>query len=192
MSNVEMIPQYDTKLFNEIWEDVTAFTTDYNSIGIPTTISVQSITTLYYLLYARYGNNPIANYDEEQFKYKIFSVIWQYGPTWEKRVEIQQKLRGLTEDDIIKGSKAIYNTALNPSTAPSTATLDELSYINSQNTTNYKKSKMDAYSQLWELLSTDVTAEFLSKFKGCFKQFVKPEKTWIYVTDLEEDEEDNG
>lgn len=192
MSNVKMIPQYDTKLFNEIWEDVTSFTSDYNSIGIPTTISAQSITTLYYLLYARYGNNPIANYDEEQFKYKIFSVIWQYGPTWEKRVEIQQKLRGLTEDDIIKGSKAIYNTALNPSTAPSTATLDELSYINSQNTTNYKKSKMDAYSQLWELLSTDVTAEFLSKFKGCFKQFVKPEKTWIYVTDLEEDEEDNG
>lgn len=192
MNNVEMIPQYDTKLFNEIWEDVTSFTSDYNSIGIPTTISAQSITTLYYLLYARYGNNPIANYDEEQFKYKIFSVIWQYGPTWEKRIEIQQKLRGLTEDDIIKGSKAIYNTALNPSTAPSTATLDELSYINSQNTTNYKKSKMDAYSQLWELLSTDVTAEFLSKFKGCFKQFVKPEKTWIYVTDLEEDEEDNG
>lgn len=192
MSNAEMVPQYDTKLFNEIWDEASKFLADYNSIGIPTTISAQSVTTLYYLLYARYGNNPIANYDEEQFKYKIFAVIWQYGPTWEKRLEIQQKLRGLTEDDIIKGSKAIYNTALNPSTAPSTATLDELSYINSQNTTNYKKSKMDAYSQLWELLSTDVTAEFLNKFKGCFKQFVKPEKTWIYVTDLEEDEEDNG
>lgn len=189
MNSVEMIPQYDTKLFNEIWEDKDSFLNDYSSIGIPTTISAQSINTLYYLLYSKYGNNPIANYDEEQFKYKIFSVIWQYGPTWEKRLEIQQKLRGLTEDDIIKGSKAIYNTALNPSTAPSTATLDELSYINSQNTTNYKKSKMDAYAQLWELLSTDVTAEFLSKFKGCFKQFVKPEKTWIYVTDLEEDGE---
>lgn len=189
MNKAEMIPQYDTKLFNEIWEDKDSFLNDYSSIGIPTTISAQSISTLYYLLYSKYGNNPIANYDEEQFKYKIFSVIWQYGPTWEKRLEIQQKLRGLTEDDIIKGSKAIYNSALNPSTEPSTSTLDELSYINSQNTTNYKKSKMDAYSQLWELLSTDVTAEFLSKFKGCFKQFVKPEKTWIYVTDLEEDDE---
>ena len=48
---------------------------------------------------------------------------------------------------------------------------------------------MDAYAQLWELLSTDVTAEFLSKFQKCFKQFVRPEKTWIYVTDLEEDDE---
>lgn len=188
MSNVEMIPQYDTKLFNEIWEDKDAFLTDYNGIGIPTTISAQSAQTLYYLLYARYGNSPIANYDEEQFKYKVFSTIFMYGPAWEKRLDIQQKLRALTEDDLVKGSKAIYNTALNPSTAPSTATLEELDYINSQNTTNYKKSKMDAYAQLWELVETDVTAEFLSKFRGCFKQFVKPERTWIYVTDVDDDE----
>lgn len=189
-----MLPQYNTKIFSEIWEDKDEFLTDYQGIGIPTTISTANATTLYYLLYARYGNNPIANWDEEQFKYKIFAVVFQYGPSWEKRLAIQQSLRGLTEADLIAGSKAIYNSAQNPSSAPSTGSLTELEYINAQNTTNYKKSKMDAYSQLWELIDTDVTEEFIQKFKPCFKQFVAPEKVLLYVTDVEEDEEeeDNG
>lgn len=191
MSNVTMIPQYDTKLFTQIWEDKDAFLADYADVGIPTTISSTNATTLYYLLYAKYGNNPIANLDEEQFKYKVFAIIFQYGPAWEKRLAIQTALRGLSESDLLAGSKAIYNTALNPSDAPSTGTTDELSYINSQNTTNYKKSKMDAYSQLWDLLSTDVTGEFIERFRICFKQFVKPEKTWIYVTDTEEEDEND-
>ena len=59
-------PRYDTKLFTEIWEEVNDFCYDYQHIGIPTTISVGNAMTLYYLLYAKYANNPIANYDEEQ------------------------------------------------------------------------------------------------------------------------------
>lgn len=188
MSN---FPKYDTKLFTEIWESVNDFCYDYQHVGIPTTISVSNAITLYYLLYARYANNPIANYDEEQFKYKIFAIIFEYGPSWEKRLSVQQSLRGLSEEDLRLGSKAIYNHAFNPSQAPSTGTLTELDYINDQNTTNYKKSKMDAYGQLWELLKTDVTGEFLAKFQKCFKQFVTPEWTWIYVTELEQDSEED-
>lgn len=191
MSNVRMLPQYSTVLFTDIWDDVDEFLADYSSVGIPTTISTVNATTLYYLLYARYGNNPIANRDEEQFKYKIFSTVFMYGPTWEKKLDIQQKLRGLSETDIATGTKAIYNNALNPSTAPSTGSLDELSYINSQNTTNYKKSKMDAYAQLWDLLETDVTLEFINRFRVCFKQFVAPEKPLIYVTEEDEEDEDD-
>lgn len=182
----KMIPQYDTKLFTEIWEEASDFLADYGDNGIATTISTASATTLYYLLYAKYGNNPIANLDEEQFKYKVFSIIFAYGPTWEKRLDIQSKLRGLSEDTLLVGSKVIHNSALNPETAPGTQTLNELEYINAQNTSNIKKSKMDAYAQLWELLDTDVTTSFIDKFKVCFKQFVRPERTWIYVTEEED------
>ena len=101
MINVDMLPQYDTKLMTDVWSKAPDFVADYQNIGIPTTISVQNATTLYYLLYARYGNTPIANYDEEQWKYKIFSVIFQYGPTWEKRLDIQNTLRGLQISDLI-------------------------------------------------------------------------------------------
>jgi hypothetical protein len=78
----------------------------------------------------------------------MFSVIFQYGPTWEKKLDIQEKLRDLTEAEILAGAKAIYNHAFNPETTPSTASLEELNYINDQNITNYKKSKLEAYSIL--------------------------------------------
>ena len=185
-----MIPQYSTVLFTDVWESSEDFISDYTDVGIPVTIDAStSATTLYYLLYARYGNTPIANNDITQFKYKIFSIIFQYGPTWEKRLDIQKKLRDLTESDLLVGQKAIYNNALNPSTVPSTGSLDELTYINSQNTTNLKKSKMDAYTQLWDLLRTDITEEFLVQFKKCFKQFVAPEKPIIYISENEDEEE---
>lgn len=186
--DVTMLPQYSTMLFTDVWDNAEDFVAEYQDIGIPTTIANASATTLYYLLYARYGNNPLANRDVNQFKYKLFSIIFQYGPTWEKRLDIQAKLRAISDDDLVVGSKAIYNSAQNPSTAPSTAGLSELPYINQQNTTNYKKSKMDAYSQLWMLLDNDVTGDFLNKFKVCFKQFVAPERPLVYVTEDDEDE----
>lgn len=189
MSN-SMIPEYSTIKFTDVWDEVNDFLYDYQNVGIPTTIAVAtSATTLFYLLYARYGNTPLANRDVTQFKYKVFSIIFQYGPTWEKRLDIQAKLRALTDADILVGSKAIYNHAMNPSTTPSTGSLDELTYINDQNTTNYKKSKMDAYTQLWSLLRTDVTEELLKKFQKCFKQFVAPEQPTLYVSEDEDDDE---
>ena len=318
MSNVEMFPQYDTKLMAEVWNSASAFLTDYQNAGIPTTISNQNATTLYYLLYARYGNTPIANYDENQWKYKMFSIIFQYGPTWEKRLDIQTTLRGLQISDLVDngslhelfshsgsesssktgsdnntrtlnttekntGTSAVANTgtdttastgtqsvshtgtvgttgetediknhAYNPSTSPAQNAYSPLTYINEQHatkndanstvtnnltdattndlqnqtthnttstttndlsradtgtikddrtitdavnaennsqnetTTVMTAGKLKAYEKLLELLETDVTGEFISKFKICFKQFVMPERTFIYVTEDED------
>lgn len=195
-NSVEMIPQYSTILFTDIWDSAEDFKSDFQDSPfdgaiMDGTVSGQpdNVSLVFYLLYSRYGNNPIANLDVTQWKFKIFSTIFQYGPSWEKRLDIQAKLRGLTEADLLSGSKAIYNNALNPSTAPSTGSLEELTYINSQNTTNYKKSKMEAYAQLWDLIDTDVTEDFLVKFKKCFKIFVSAEQPLLYVTENEEDEE---
>lgn len=203
-----MIPQYSTNIFTDIYPDVETFVNDYknngipyqytysyiNSQGQPATATVPTLTdtnvqALFYLLYARYGNSPLANRDITQFKYKLFSVIFQYGPAWQKELEVQRKIMNLSEDDIRLGSKAIYNQALNPQTEPSTAALDELTYINQQNTTNYKKSPLEGYAILMELLKKDVTEEFINKFGRCFKKFVSNERPIIYVTEEEEDEE---
>lgn len=175
---------YRNRKFTDIWDNVEAFYEDYSSSGIPATIQEQSARTLYYLLYARYGNSTIASSDENQFKYKLFSTIYMYGPTWEKRLEIQEKVRALNLDEIMDGGKAIYNTAFNPNQAPTTDSLDELKYINQQNTTKYKKSKVDAYSILANLLETDVTEEFIEKFKKLFLIVVSPELPLWYITKL--------
>ena len=61
--------------------------------------------------------------------------------------------------------------------------------LSSTRSTTMSAGKLKAYEKLLELLNSDVTGEFISKFKICFKQFVMPERTWIYVTDTEEDED---
>ncbi len=188
-------PQYNTVLFTEVWDDVDEFLEEYQHVGedgIPVTISTTNATTLFYLLYARYGNNPIANFDINQFKFKIFSIIFQYGPVWEKKLDIQAKVRGLTDADLLTGSKAIYNQALNPSTAPSTTTTEELTYINAQNTSNIKRGKLEAYELQWSMLDDTLTNSFLEKFSICFKKFVSPENPLLYITEETEDEEDEG
>ena len=228
MSNLLMKPMYDTNLFCEIWDSSDSFLADYNNTGteftnqVPTTISQENALMTYLLLFSRYGNNPIANYDITQFKNKIFTLIWQYGPAWEKRLSMQEDIRNLTLQEITQGTKTdwssegsqsqnnsgtdttINNHAFNPSTAPTTQTTNELDYIDQQqvakgsNTSTISgtdsqttgqvvtKSKMDAYAQLWDLVATDVTNDYIAKFKNCFKQFVAPERRMIYVTEDEE------
>ena len=189
-----MKPMYNTETFVDVYGKVSDFKTDYTNIDLGGLVDVTDtenpkhtslLTKLYYLLYAKFGNSPIANMDVNQFKYKLFGIIFQYGPTWEKKLNIQSDLRALEGDNLFKGTSAIYNSALNPEQTPKTGDLTELEYINSQNTTNYKKSKMDAYGELWSLLATDVTEEFLERFRPLFKVFVRSERPILYI-----DEED--
>ena len=316
---LKTMPSYDTKIFTEVYDSADKFVYDYKHVGIPATISDANATTLFYLIYARYGNSPIANFDITQFKYKMFSIIFQYGPTWEKRLSVQQTLRDMNLADLLAngelsdlfthegedsstesstngntrnmtqsgtntGTQAmahtgtvgntgtsssstdhdnsvtnsgnfedIKNHAMNPSTTPATNAYSALGYINDQvankntssgtqttdettattgstsGTTTYNNTdtrtdnlvnsstgqvtdsgtasgtrsgsnsstntysrtmtqgKLNAYAKLLELLKTDVTGEFINKFKICFKQFVLPEHNMIYFTEEEDD-----
>lgn len=172
LHNNNLYGNYRTRKFTDIFPTVESFEEDYLNNGIPASFSSDSmIKTLYYLLYARYGNDHIASSDETRFKYSLFSIVFSKGPTWEKKLEIQKILRGLTAEEITEGTKAIHNAALNPSTAPSTAYLEELPYINQQNTTKYKKTKIEGYAILTSLLEDDVTTKFISEFKVLFNPF---------------------
>lgn len=168
-----MSQMYNTKIFTDIFEEYNDFYYYYLHCGIPTTISSDaptndsSLKTLYYLLYAKYGNSPIANYDENQWRYKVYSTIFMYGPTWEKKLNLQATLRNLTDEQIKTGiSRAIANTgtvgttgsntynnltstdsgtdvhnhAFNPESAPTTQTTTELGYINEQHVDKFGKT----------------------------------------------------
>lgn len=185
--NNSLYGNYRTRKFTDIYDNVDAFLADYSDNGLPMLVDTTNMTTLFYLLYARYGNSTIASSDENQFKYKLFSLVFQYGPTWAKRLEIQDKVRNLTEDELRESAKSLYNHSYNPSTLPSTDTVDELLTINEQNVTKHRRSKTDAYALLNDLLETDVTEEFISKFKKLFITIVEPELPLWYVSN----EEDN-
>ena len=171
-----------TKTFADEFKSADDFLNEYKANGIPATISDDSVKTLYYLLYSRYGNSNIANADENQFKYKLASIIFQYGPAWEKKLEIQDNLKALTMEELELGSKLINNHALNPSTQPSTNTQYELDKIDAQTVTLTKRGKLEAYNNLLALLSTDVTEAFIKKFQKLFIQFTYPANAYTYTT----------
>lgn len=174
--------------FSEVFPRMTDFKEAYKDSGLydddpasgAARISDTAISRLYYLLYADYGNNIIASNDVNRFKYKVFSLIYQYGANWEKELDIQKKLRALSDEDLMKGATMIYNHGYNPSTEPSTATLEEITTINDQNTTKAKKSKVDAYAALVSMLDSDVTRAFLVRFKPLFKQIIERDLPLYY------------
>lgn len=176
---------FRTKDFNDIFPNVDAFRSAYEECEFPMDLTNEEVSLIYYLLYSRYGNSTICSNDDNRFIYNLFSIIWQYAPTWRKKLQIQERLRELEETELLKGSKAIYNHSYNPSTAPSTDTLEELTTINEQNTTNYKRSILEGYSNLLMLLETDVTEDFLKRFKYLFVSIAAPGNPLVYITEEE-------
>lgn len=187
MWNNSLYGNYRQVKFTDVWGDADTFLSDYSSNGIKTTISQESAKTLYYLLYSRFGNSTLASSDTNRFKYDVFATIFSYGPTWEKRLDIQEKLRDLTDNDLFTGATQIYNHSYNPGTYPSTNTLDELIAINEQNTSKNKKDKLSAYAMLMSLLETDVTEAFLDKFAKLFIVIVQPDLPLWYATETIDD-----
>ena len=191
MSYPDLRPEYSTKTFAQVYPNYEKFKEDYDALITLVSGGVQPLTNAnaqatFYLLFARYGNNPIVNFDLSQFKMKLMSVIATYGPVWEKKKAIQKSLRDLSEAELLQGAKQIYNHAFNPSTEPSTQELEELTHINDQNVSNNKKAKMEAYSILWANLHVDATDEYLNKFKNCFSRFVGDQCPILF--EVEEDE----
>ena len=173
--------------FTDVYPDADTFVTDYNESALPTTISNDTATTLYYLLYSRYGNSVIASSDTNRFKYDLFATIFSYAPTWEKRLDVQEKLRKMSDAELFTGQTTINNHSYNPSTAPSTSTLDELTTINEQVTQKGKRDKLTAYVELSRALWTDVTEQFLDKFQKLFLIILQPELPLWYATPVIED-----
>lgn len=180
-----------TRTFCDIFPDVNTFILEWENSGIAETaldldisFSTNEIFMTYYLLYAKYGNSHIASSDENQFKYKLWSIMFQHGPTWIKKLNLQKEIRALNINDIAN-TKAIYNHSFNPSTEPSTATLEELTTINEQNTSSIKRAKGDAYSLFMSLLDADFSEEYINRFKKLFLKIVEPTIPLWYITEGE-------
>ena len=183
---------YRTRTFSDIFSDEETFLGEFNDSAFGLSLegddNFQNASSLiFYLLYARYGNSNIASSDENRFKYQVFSIMFQYGPTWAKELAVQQAIRNANVDDFRAGGKNIMNSAQNPSSAPSTSSLEELLYINQQNTSTSTRSLADGYALMLSLLKEDVTENFIKRFQKLFLTIVKPEEPLWYATYPEEE-----
>lgn len=185
-----MIPMYNTKTFNDIYSNATDFLADYTeyetSVSDINKIDNKYVTITWTLLTARYGNTPMANMSEEMFKIKLFSIMFQYAPTWVKKLEMQKEIRELTIADLQGTQKFISNIASNPQTTPSTADLTEIDFIDQQSTSNQLSGKALAYARLQDLLKTDVSEYYVDIFHKLFKKVLVPDANYIYITEDEE------
>lgn len=184
----QMIPEFNTKTFAQIYPELEYFEADFEELEgfFLDNVDFADLGAIYMLLYSKYGNNPISNLDENQFKVKLFSIIATHGPVWIKRINLQKEIRNITLEDATKGSIAIHNHATNDSTLPNDGAVTELNFVDNQNVSKYKRSKIEAANILWESIKGDVTEDFIRKFRYLFKSIVRAEHTEIYTTVEEE------
>lgn len=187
MWNNSLYGNFRTRTFAEIFPSSDEFAEFYEDCGIPTKLlsgtdyEDYSIETIYALLVSHYANNCIKSSDENRFKLELMTIIFQYGAIWQKEMATQDKILNLTDEELLVGSKAIYNQARNPSTVPSTGSLQELTYIDNQNTTQYAKAKGEGYASLSAYLDPNITRRFMDKFKKLFIIVLYPGEALWYV-----------
>lgn len=179
MNNNSLYGNYRTRTFCDIFTDVTMFTDEVKNNGLSIDLKDKSISDIYYLLYANYGNSHIASSDENQFKYKLFSIIYRFGGIWERKLEVLNKLAKLDEDEILATSKHISSHAYNPGEYNIDSN-GELNYINEQNKSTSEGSKVVSYANYLDQLQ-DVTTDFIELFKSLFITVVMPELPLWYV-----------
>lgn len=186
-SFADIFPNFET--FQAAWSATTfsqqAVALDQN---IPEKEGVSNLRLIYELLLARYANSTIASSDENRFTLQCMSLVFQHGPAWIKRLEVQHTLHEMDLDsqEFLHGSAQIFNSSLNPSEVSETSSTDSfktLSTINQQNVNLQKRDKFKALAILDELLRTDITAIFLDKFRSLFRTIVSPQRPLFYTTE---------
>lgn len=188
------IQEFNNITFSDLWSTQEEFVNAYKVVGFPqeyeggTYVTDDDLKLIWLLLIGKYADSTIKPFNTYgAFQVRFMSRVWQHAPAWKKKLDIQNKLRSMSLEDgsaIYEGSKALYNTALNPSTAPGTNTDTELNYINSQNVTKHKKSKLEGLAILSDLLKNDVTEEFLRRFDDFFKTIIYTGKTYFFETEI--------
>lgn len=175
---------FRTRTFSNIFPDYATFNTFYMQSGYPITIDSTltdyNLNTIFILLTTKYADSHIKSSDENLFKLRVMEKVYIYGREWQKGMKINSKFEEMTDENILKGPKAIYNNAQNPGSAPSTATLSELTYIDSQSTTNYIKNAPDAYNEARDAIRTEITERFINRFKELFIDITYPDAPLLY------------
>ena len=100
-----MLDMYETKTFSQVYPELDDFTKnvkeDYSEYA-KNALTDDNLTALYFMLYAKYGNTPMINLSEEIFKAKVVSTIFQKGPTWQRKLKLQEDIRALQYSEVYK------------------------------------------------------------------------------------------
>lgn len=136
--------------------------------------------TIYYLLLSEYKNSHVAGSDPTRFVLKCAALMYQYAPQFQREMEIQAQLRGMTQDEIMSGAETLANEAMHPATPIDVDDHELIDTVNAQRTHWEKKDKARAYAELFALLNDDLPTRFIYKFRRLFIVNVTPRRPLLY------------
>jgi hypothetical protein len=182
-------PMNENAEFSEVWGDSTEMLNDFRSSDLnKANFTDTSLRILYAQLYARHGSDHIRYMDAHQWKYAVFTIIFNEGIKWQVSRLKQDELESLTEDEILYGGKSVVNRTENPSTADSGMDdSDGLPTIDAQDVSINKMNKVIGYSGYLASLR-DVTSAFVSRFDSLFSRVIINPGTVFFRNDGEEEE----
>jgi len=182
---------FRTRTFANIFPDYTTFNTWHTGCGVPqnlltgTNYANYNLSAIYFLLISYYANSHIKSADENRFKLQMSAIIYECAPQWQREMYLQNKILTLTDDEVLSGSKAIYNHAQHPDTSPITTSTTALDYIDDQNVTNYQKDKLKGYVDSSSYFDTRICKRFVDRFKPLFLSVLYTDEPVLYTTEGE-------
>lgn len=185
----QLFTQQYTKTLSQIYPEYELFAMDYMQSGLPNRFKdTEFLKTIYFVLMGEYAASSIMAMSEDLFRARFLTMIHSYGPQLERELAMQDTLLQMDDTELMISSKAIYNSSLNPSTEPTTDTLEELPTINQQNVSKHVRSKLDAYEYLESLLDADLISKFIKRFNKLFVRVLRTNNPLYYETEVEVDD----
>lgn len=182
---------YRTRTFSDIYPNSAEFIADrtkYASVIPADIVTDDDLEMIYILLLSKYADAHIASKNEQMFHVKMFVSVGSYAPGFLKNIEIQRELEkmALDSDDLLNATSSIVNHADHPATDPEMDYTEGLPYIDSQDTSNIRRGKMEAMMYLNGSVKRDLYSQFIERFEPLFQKIVIAQEPLYYVTDKEE------
>lgn len=153
-----------------------ANTLGVKSLGVDAVI--QPISDMEYLaLVGRYGSSHIRYHNRYQFMAQFFTLYIEAQERLLSKIKINKRLRNLTEEEALTGSKIITNNATNPDTSPATDAYEPLPYVNSQSAQKERLGEVKGLYGWKHSVGGQAYIEFVDTFKQLFRIVLQEEET---------------
>lgn len=176
-------------LFSDVWDTPESFISDFRASGLNVaTITDTNLNVLYCQLFARHGSDHIRSNNSNQWKYKVFAIIFNKGPKWQAALAKQTELQNLTDEELTFLGRTITNQSGNTTVVNEggTITEDALDTVDKQDVNITRGNKLVAIRAFIDSLQ-DVSSAFISEFDQLFSRVVFAPNTNLYTFE-EEDE----
>lgn len=158
-----------TKTFYEQYPNADKFVEMWNASPFNIeAMSQQEIENLYYQLVSEYMMSHFAFIEPLQIDLQVAKTIYNYYPNLQKKLQLQQQIIQMTDQDLQDGNIAINSSMSNPDTDEISPSDASLPYTSQKSLQTRKYSKPDRYTRQYNLLVDGLYDVFIKRFKPLF------------------------